>query len=95
MCPATIFKVIWNYLIFGIPHYGIYIYLYMELLYIFIMELVLVEIYLSVKSLRKTDDYQWNTLYFVFILERLPRYIDNQKELGHGLGYGPNTDLHD
>jgi hypothetical protein len=22
MCPATIFKVIWNYLIFGIPHYG-------------------------------------------------------------------------
>jgi hypothetical protein len=22
MCPAIIFKVIWNYLIFGIPHYG-------------------------------------------------------------------------
>jgi hypothetical protein len=22
MCPTTIFKVIWNYLIFRIPHYG-------------------------------------------------------------------------
>jgi hypothetical protein len=47
-------------------------YLCMELLYIFIMELVLVGIYLSVKSLRKSVDYQWNTVYFVFILERLP-----------------------
>jgi hypothetical protein len=36
------------------------------------MELLLVGIYLSVKSLRKSVDYQWNTIYFVFILERLP-----------------------
>jgi hypothetical protein len=64
----------------------------MELIYIFIMELV---IYLSVKSLMKPVDYQWTTVYFVFILERLPGYIDNRKELGHGLGYGPNSDLHD
>jgi hypothetical protein len=63
VCPATIFKVIWNYLIFGIPHYGNYMYLYMELVYIFTMELLLVGIYLSVKSLRKPVDYQWNTIY--------------------------------
>jgi hypothetical protein len=69
-------------------------YLCMELLYIFTMELVLVGIYLSVKSLRKPVDYQWNTIYFVFILEIPPGYIDNRKELGHGLGYGPNSDLH-
>jgi hypothetical protein len=36
----------------------IYMYLCMELLYIFIMELVLVGIYLGVKSLRKPVDYQ-------------------------------------
>jgi hypothetical protein len=72
-----------------------YMYSCMELLYIFIMELVLVGIYLSVTSLRKPVDYQWNTVYFVFILERLPGYIDNRKELGHGLGYGSNSDLHD
>jgi hypothetical protein len=64
-----------------------YMYLYMELL--------LVGIYLGVNSLRKPVDYQWNTVYFVLILERLPGYIDNWKELGHGLGYGPNSDLHD
>jgi hypothetical protein len=52
-------------------------YLYMELFYIFTMELLLVEIYLGVKSLRKLVDYQWNTVYFMFILERLPGYIDN------------------
>jgi hypothetical protein len=22
MCPATVFKIIWTYLIFGIPHFG-------------------------------------------------------------------------
>jgi hypothetical protein len=70
-------------------------YLYMELVYIFTMELLLTRICLSVKSLRKLVDYQWNTLYFVFILERLPRYIDNRKELSHGLGYDSNSDLHD
>jgi hypothetical protein len=73
----------------------IYMYLYMELFYIFTMELLLVGIYLGVESLRKLVDYQWNTVYFMFILERLPGYIDNWKELGHGLGYGPNSDLHD
>jgi hypothetical protein len=70
-------------------------YLCMELLYIFIMELVFVRIYLSIESLRKPVDYQWNTIYFVFILEKLPGYIDNWKELCHGLCYGPNSDLHD
>jgi hypothetical protein len=64
----------------------------MELFYIFTMELLLVGIYLGVKSLRKLVDIP---LYFMFILERLPGYIDNWKELGHGLGYGPNSDLHD
>jgi hypothetical protein len=64
-----------------------YMYLYMELL--------LVGIYLGVNSLRKPIDYQWNTVYFVLILERLLGYIDNWKELGHRLGYGPNSDLHD
>jgi hypothetical protein len=44
------------------------------------MELLLVGIYLGVKSLRKPVDYQWNTIYFMFILERLPGYIDNWKE---------------
>jgi hypothetical protein len=67
----------------------------MELLYIFTMELLLVGIYLGVKSLRKLVDYQWNTVYFMFILERLLGYIDIWKELGHGLGYGPNSNLHD
>jgi hypothetical protein len=37
-------------------------YLYIELVYIFTMELLLVGIYLSVKSLRKPVDYQWNTV---------------------------------
>jgi hypothetical protein len=69
----------------------IYMYLYMELVYIFTMELLLARIYLSVKSLRKPVDYQWNTVYFVFQLERPPEYTDNQKELGHGLGYGPKA----
>jgi hypothetical protein len=36
---------------------------------------------------------EYSILYF--ILERLPGYIDNWKELGRGLGYGPNSDLHD
>jgi hypothetical protein len=72
----------------------IYMYLCMELLYMFTVELVLVGIYLSAKILRKLVDYQWNTVYFVFILERLPGYTDNRKELGHRLGYGPNSDLH-
>jgi hypothetical protein len=40
----------------------IYMYLYMELVYIFTMELLLVGIYISVKSLRKSVDYQWNTV---------------------------------
>jgi hypothetical protein len=66
----------------------------MELLYIFTIELLLAGIYLSVKSLRKPVDYQWDRVYFVFILERLPRYIDNWKKLGHKLGYNPNSDLH-
>jgi hypothetical protein len=73
----------------------IYMYLCIEWLYMFTMELVLVGIYLSVKILRKSVDYQWNTVYFVFILERLPRYTDNRKELAHELCYGPNSDLHD
>jgi hypothetical protein len=30
MCPATIFKVIWNCLIFGIPHYGIYTHVFVH-----------------------------------------------------------------
>jgi hypothetical protein len=68
----------------------IYMYLYIKLVYIFNIELLLVGIYLSVKSLRKPVDYQW----IVFILERPPGYIDNWKELGHGSGYGPNSDLH-
>jgi hypothetical protein len=55
----------------------IYMYLYTKLFYIFTMELLLVRIYLGIKSLRKPVDYQWNTIYFVFIPERLPRYIDN------------------
>jgi hypothetical protein len=59
------------------------------------MELLFVGLYLSVKSLRKPVDYQWNTVYFMFILERLPGYIDNWKEQGYGLGYGPNSDLYD
>jgi hypothetical protein len=61
----------------------------------FIIELVLVGIYLSVTGLRKLVDYQWNIIYFVFILEILSGYIDNRKELGHGLGYDPNSNLHD
>jgi hypothetical protein len=73
----------------------IYMYLYMELFYIFTMELLLVGIYLGVKILRKSADYQWNTVYFMFILERLPGYINNWKELGHRLDYGSNNDLHD
>jgi hypothetical protein len=73
----------------------IYMYLYMELVDIFTIKLLLAGIYLSVKSLRKPVDYPWNTIYFMFILERLPRYIDNWNELGHGLGYDPNSDLHD
>jgi hypothetical protein len=72
----------------------IYMYLCMELLYIFNIKLLLAGIYLSVKSLRKPVDYQWDTVYFVFILERLPGYIDNWKKLGYGLGYDPNRDLH-
>jgi hypothetical protein len=51
------------------------------------MELLLVGIYLSVKSLRKPVDY------CIFILERLPRYTDNKKGIGHGLGHRPNSDL--
>jgi hypothetical protein len=43
----------------------IYMYLYMELVYIFTMELLLVGTYLSVKSLRNPVDYQWNTVYFI------------------------------
>jgi hypothetical protein len=73
----------------------IYMYLYMELAYIFTMKLLLVGIYLSVKNLRKPIDYQWNIVYCIFILERLPGYTDNRKELGHGLGHDPNSDLHD
>jgi hypothetical protein len=69
--------------------------IYMELVYIITMELLLVGIYLSVKSLRKPVNYHWNTIYCVFILERLPGYTDNRKELGHGLGHGSNSDLHD
>jgi hypothetical protein len=61
----------------------------------FTVKLLVVGIYLSVKSLRKLVDYHWNRIYFVFILERLSKYIDNRKELGHELGYGPNSDLHD
>jgi hypothetical protein len=57
-----------EFLIFGTPQYESNMYLCMELLYMFTM---LVGIYLSVKSLRKLDDYQWNTVYFVFILEIL------------------------
>jgi hypothetical protein len=62
----------------------IYMYLCMELPYIFSMKLVLVGIYLNAKFLRY---YQWNTVYFISILEGLPGYIDNRKKLGHGLGY--------
>jgi hypothetical protein len=67
----------------------------MELLYMFTTELVLVEIYLSVKILSKPVDYQRNIIYFVFILERLSGYIDNRKELGHKLGYFPISNLLD
>jgi hypothetical protein len=67
----------------------------MELLYMFTMDLLLVEIHLSIKILSKPVDYQQNIIYFVFILERLFGYIDNRKELGHGLGYVPNSNLHD
>jgi hypothetical protein len=53
------------------------------------------EIYLSVKSLRKLVDYQWNTVNFVFIPERLHGYIDNWKKLGHELDYNSNSNLYD
>ena len=40
----------------------LYMYLYMELLYMFIMELLLDGMYLSNICLRKLVDYQWNTI---------------------------------
>jgi hypothetical protein len=85
-----------DYLISGIPHYGnIYVFVHGNSLHIYYGIIASWNIYLSVKSLRKPVDYQRNIIYFVFILERLPGYIDNWKELGHGLGYGPNSDLYD
>ena len=62
MCPATIFKLP------GIVKYSEYLImeLYMELLYVFSMELLLAGIYLSDIYLRKLVDYQWNTIYYLY-----------------------------
>ena len=79
MCPATIFKLP------GIVKYSeylimeLYMYLYMELLYMFSMELSLVGTYLSCmlkEAARLSVEYN-----ILFILERLPGYSDNRKEL--------------
>ena len=40
----------------------LYMYLYMELIYMFSMELLLAGMYLSNIYLRKLVDYQWNTI---------------------------------
>ena len=79
MCPATIFKLV------GIVKYSeylimeLYMYLCMELLYMIIMKLSLVETYLSymLKEARRLS-LEYNIL---FILERLPGYTDDWKEL--------------
>ena len=79
MCPATIFKLP------GIVKYSeylimeLYMYLYMELLYMFSMELSLVGTYLSC-MLKEAGQLsvEYNIL---FILERLPGYTDDWKEL--------------
>ena len=66
MCPATIFK------LFGIVKYSeylimeLYMYLYMELIYMFSMKLLLAGTYLSDICLRKPVDYQWNTIYYLY-----------------------------
>ena len=62
---------------------------YMELLLLFFgMELNIYtcwNILSALSCLRKLVDYQWNTIYiFVCILERLPGYVGNWKEVGHG-----------
>ena len=56
----------------------LYMYLYMELIYMSSMKLLLARMYLSNICLRKLVDYQWNT---IFILERLSAYTDDWKEL--------------
>ena len=79
MCPATIFKHYLELLIFGIPHMELYMHLCMELLYMIIMELSLVGMYLSymLKEAGRLS-VEHNMLY---ILERLPGYTDDWKEL--------------
>ena len=59
----------------------LYMYLCMELLYMIIMELSLVGTYLSymLKEAGRLS-VEYNMLY---ILERLPGYSDNRKELDH------------
>ena len=44
----------------------LYMYFYMELLYMFTMELLLVGMYLSNICLRKLVNYQWNTIYYLY-----------------------------
>ena len=44
----------------------LYMYLYMELFYMFSMELLLAGMYLSNICLRKLVDYQWNTIYYLY-----------------------------
>ena len=59
----------------------LYMYLCMELLYMIIMELSLVGTYLSYmlkEAGRLSVEYN-----ILFILERLPGYSDNRKELDH------------
>ena len=63
MCPATIFKLV------GIVKYSEYLImeLYMELLYMFSMELLLAGMFLSFIYLRKLVDYWWNTIYYLYL----------------------------
>ena len=60
---------------------ALYMYLYMELIYMFSMELLLAGRYLSFYILKKAGQLsvEYNIL---FILERLPGYTDDWKELG-------------
>ena len=81
MCPATVFKLLRidkysEYLIMEL-----YMYLYMELFYMFSMELLLAGTYLSYmlkEAGRLSVEYN-----MLNILERLPGYSDNRKELDH------------
>ena len=66
LCVLQLYSNYLELLIFGIPRMELYMYLYMELLYMFSMELLLAGMYLSNICLRKLVDYQWNTIYYLY-----------------------------